>query len=285
MIINHTCFSHAKVNLGLHILNKREDGYHNIHSLFVELALADELIFTPSSNFELSADCINDIQLPLDDTNLISRAYELMCSKVGLVPSAYNIHLKKVIPIGSGLGGGSSNAAATLKALNELWKLNYSLDNLEVLGQQLGADVPFFIRGGFQLSEGIGEKLSPQDENVLGGLYFLLIIPPFQISTVEAYKSLNKPLRPVENHSKFAPITKPVNWKLFDNDFEKVIRKAYPEIGNIQENLQGAGALYAGLSGSGSTVFGVFNNLKSAELTKGNFTRYQTFLTSPVFHT
>ena len=91
-------------------------------------------------------------------------------------------------------------------------------------------------------------------------------------------------MRPIQSHSKFAPVSEPVNWQLFDNDFEKMIRKAYPEIGDIKENLQGAGVLYAGLSGSGSTVFGVFDNLKAAELIREDYSHYQTFLTSPVFH-
>ena len=268
----------------MNILNKRKDGYHNLHSLFVELTLFDELIFTSSSKFKLGTNFINNTQLPLDNTNLISRAYALMHQEPRSVLSEYAIHLKKMIPLGSGLGGGSSNAATTLKALNELWGLNYSLNKLADLGAKLGADVPFFIRGGFQLVEGIGEKLTPQDDHVLRGLYFLLIIPPFHISTAEAYKSLNKPLRQIENHYKFSPVSKPVNWQLFDNDFEKVFRKTYPKIGDIKESLQEAGALYAGLSGSGSTVFGVFDNLKTAELTREDFSRYQTFLTSPVFH-
>jgi len=201
-----------------------------------------------------------------------------------IVPLEYAIHLKKLIPLGSGLGGGSSNAAYTLKALNELWELNYSPNKLEVLGVKLGADVPFFIRGGFQQAEGIGEKLTPQNYSALRGLHFLLIIPPFHISTIDAYKSLNKPLYPVKKRSKFPPVSRPVSWQLFDNDFEKMILKAYPEIGDIKKQLHDAGALFAGLSGSGSTVFGVFDNLKTAELTRGDFSPYQTFLTSPVFH-
>ena len=280
----HNYISNAKVNLSLKILNKRKDGYHNLYSLFVELDLADKLIFTSSSDFKLSIDCTNEIQMPLNNTNLIIRAYELMRHETSSVVSEYVVHLKKVIPLGSGLGGGSSNAAFTLKALNELWKLNYSLTKLENLGSVLGADVPFFIRGGFQLAEGIGDKLTPQNDRILSGLHFLLIIPPFHIDTPKAYNSLNKPLRSAENYSKFAPVSKPVNWQLFDNDFEKVIQKAYPEISEIKENLQGAGALYAGLSGSGSTVFGVFDNLKTADLTREYFSRYQTFLTSPFFH-
>ncbi len=270
--------------MGLHILNKREDGYHNLYSLLIELVLADNLLLTPSSNFKLSADCENNIQLPMDDTNLISQAYKLLHQMAGSVSSEYAIHLKKVIPIGSGLGGGSSNAANTLKVLNELWELNYSPNKLEVISAKLGSDIPFFIRGGFQLAEGIGEKLTPQNNQILHGLHFLLIIPPFHISTPDAYQLLNKPLRPVDNYSKFPPVSEPVNWQLFDNDFEKVLRKTYPEISNIKESLQGAGALYAGLSGSGSTVFGVFNNLKTAELTQEDFPSYQTFLTTPAFH-
>ena len=109
------------------------------------------------------------------------------------------------------------------------------------------------------------------------GLWLRLDISFFSLS-------LNKPLYPIRSYSKFSPVSKPVNWQLFDNDFEKVIQKAYPEISEIKENLQGAGALYAGLSGSGSTVFGVFDNLKTAELTREDFSHYQTFLTSPVFH-
>ena len=280
----HNYISSAKVNLGLQILNKREDGYHNLHSLFIEIDLADELIFTPSDKFHLTIVGKESAEIPLDESNLITKSYRLFQSMMKSVPTEYAIHLKKIIPIGSGLGGGSSNAAAVLRALNKLWKINFSPNKLEKLGAELGADIPFFIRGGFQLAEGVGEKLTPQDNQILNGLYFLLIIPPFHISTPDAYRSLNKPLRPVENPSKFAPVSEPVNWQLFDNDFEKVFRKTYPEIGNIKEDLQGAGALYASLSGSGSTVFGVFDNLKTAELTREDFSCYQTFLTSPVFH-
>ena len=282
LIYNYT--SYAKVNLGLRVLNKRSNGYHNLHSLFIEINLADELIFTSSSDFRLSAKCPDDFYIPLDDTNLITQAYKLMHSKSNSVPSEYAIHLKKVIPLSAGLGGGSSNAAYTLKALNTLWKLNFSQKELETIGVKLGADVPFFIRGNFQLAEGIGEKLTPQNNNILQGLHFLLVIPPFQISTLEAYRLLNKPLRPVDNPSKFVPVSKPVSWHLFDNDFEKVLWKAYPKICVIKENLQNAGALYAGLSGSGSTVFGVFNSLQGADSAREEFSHYQTFLTSPVFH-
>ena len=278
----HNYLSNAKVNLGLQVLNRRKDGYHNLHSLFVELALSDELTFTSSSNFTLSAKCANDIKLPLDHTNLISRAYELMRSENKSVLSEYAIHLNKVIPLRSGLGGGSSNAAFTLKALNELWKIELSQDSLERLGAKLGADIPFFIRGSVQLIEGIGDILTPQNPKFLIDLYFLLIVPPIHIATPWAYGALNKTLQPYKSHPKFSPLSKPMKWELLNNDFERVIRKTYPEVGKIKETLQSAGALYAGLSGSGSTVFGIFDNLQKAEAILGNFSQYQTFLTSPV---
>ena len=280
LIQNYTSF--AKINLGLQILNKRQDGYHNLHSLFVEINLADEIVFTPSDRFHLTAEGQESAEIPLDETNLISKAYKLIKSRMKSIPTEYTIHLNKIIPVGGGLGGGSSNAAIVLTALNQLWRLNLKIDELEQAGTSLGADVPFFIRGGLQLVEGIGEIFCTINPAPLKNLKFLLVIPPIQISTSWAYRALNKTLQPDKSHPKFSPLSKPMKWELFDNDFERVIRKTYPEVGKIKENLQSAGALYAGLSGSGSTVFGVFDNLQKAEAILGNFSQYQTFLTSPV---
>ena len=274
--------SYAKINLGLNVLNKRKDGYHNLHSLFVEIELADELLFTPSEMYQLTAEGAQTTDLPLDENNLITQAYQLIRGKIENVRTEYAIHIKKQIPMGGGLGGGSSNAATTLRALNELWKMKLSQDSLELLGAKLGADIPFFIRGSVQLIEGIGDILTPQNPKLLIDLYFLLIVPPIHIATPWAYGALNKTLQPYKSHPKFSPLSKPMKWELFDNDFERVIRKTYPEVGKIKETLQSAGALYAGLSGSGSTVFGVFDNLQKAEAILGNFSQYQTFLTSPV---
>ncbi|HIN19255.1 MAG TPA: 4-(cytidine 5'-diphospho)-2-C-methyl-D-erythritol kinase [Candidatus Marinimicrobia bacterium] len=280
LINTHHYTSSAKINLGLQVLNKREDGYHNLQSYFVEIDLQDELGFSLSATFQLS---VEGAEVPDDDSNLISKAYKIIRAKTETVDTEYTIHLKKRIPIGGGLGGGSSNAAATLKALNQLWKLNLSPQELEKMGAELGADVPFFIKGGVQLIEGIGDMLTPIDLAPLEGISFLLVVPPIHISTPWAYGALNKSLQPDKSHPKFPPLSKPMKWELFDNDFERVIRKTYPEIGKIKENLQNAGALYAGLSGSGSTVFGVFDNQQKAEALLGNFSPYQTFLSSPVF--
>ena len=237
-------------------------------------------MFRPLLSFQLS---VAGVDVPVDESNLISKAYQLIRSRTERVNTEYAIHLIKRIPIGGGLGGGSSNAAATLNALNQLWKLNFSLQELEKLGAVLGADVPFFIKGGVQLVEGIGDILTPMDYALLKEDSFLLVVPPIQISTPWAYGALNKSLQPNKSQSKFPPLSKPMKWELFENDFERVIRKTYPEISNIKEKLQNAGALYAGLSGSGSTVFGVFDNHQKGEALLENFYPDQTFLSSPVF--
>ena len=272
--------SHAKINLGLQVLNKREDDYHNIQSCFVEIDLEDTLDFSQSSSFQLS---VEGADIPVDKSNLISKAYRLIRSRAEKVQTEFSIHLKKCIPIGGGLGGGSSNAAVTLNVLNQLWHLNLSAEELEVMGTEIGADVPFFIKGGIQLVEGIGDILSPVDPTPMKDLHFILVVPPIQIATPWAYRALNKTLQPNNRQPKFPPLSKPMKWELFDNDFERVIHETYPEIREIKANLQKAGALYAGLSGSGSTVFGVFDNLQKAEPILEKFTQYQTYLTSPVF--
>jgi len=246
----------------------------------LEIDLEDALVFCPLSSFQLS---VEGVDVPVDESNLISKAYQLIRSRTERVDTEYAIHLKKKIPMGGGLGGGSSNAAATLNALNQLWKLNFSLQELEKMGVELGADVPFFIKGGVQLAEGIGDILTPVDYALLKEYSFLLVVPPIHISTPWAYNALNKTLQPNKRLPKFSPLSKPMKWELFDNDFERVIRKTYPEISNIKEKLQNAGALYAGLSGSGSTVFGVFDNHQQAEVLLENFSPDQTFLSSPVF--
>ena len=276
--------SNAKINLGLKILNKRPDNYHNIHSLFIEINLSDELSFIPNENHKLLIEGNSPTQFPLNEKNLITKAYRLMQSHLSFHKSEYLIKIKKNIPIGSGLGGGSSNAATTLKILNKLWNLNFSSKKLMNLGLSLGADIPFFIKGGFQLAEGLGEKLSPLKMDFLHDLFILLVIPPIHISTATAYTKLNKSLHPNHNLSKFPPVSKPVNWQLFENDFENMIGKTYPEIRKIKKSLYDLGALYSGLSGSGSAMFGVFDNLNCAQKAQKEFPSQQTFLASPVFH-
>ena len=174
LIYNYT--SYAKVNLGLRVLNKRSNGYHNLHSLFLEVDLCDELIFSPSDAFQLTVEGPPTLEIPLDKNNLISKAYRMLKEKMELVPLEYAIHLKKLIPLGSGLGGGSSNAACTLKTLNKLCKLNLSHHELLDLGLKVGSDVPFFIEGGIKLIKGRGEIIEKYTASILKSLFFK--IPP-----------------------------------------------------------------------------------------------------------
>ena len=270
--------SHAKVNLGLRIVNKREDGYHNIDSLFVELNLHDTISFSPSDTFSLST---NFPDLPDDDSNLVTKAYNLLHPDKTKSTPEYTIHVEKKIPMGSGLGGGSSNAATTLKILNRLWGCDYNNKNLCKIGTSLGADVPFFIDGGIQHVTGIGEVLKPVNFDTIQGLHFLLIVPDIHISTAWAYKALNISLQSNKSVPKFSALKGPVNWQLFENDFERVIRSTYPEIDEIKSQLYNCGAIYAGMSGSGSTVFGIFDNRELLQNSSEQFTQCQSFITFP----
>ena len=268
--------SFAKINLGLKIINKRVDGYHNLYSLFLELDLHDTLTFEESEEFLLTT---SDPSLPVNDTNLICKAYHAMLPhKTNAFPN-YKVHMEKVIPIGGGLGGGSSNAACAILALNGLWKCNLTIQKLKETGAAIGADVAFFIEGGFQLAEGIGDRLTPVDPTPLTGLTFLLVVPDIYISTPWAYKSLNIHLQGENDVPKFAPLTMPVNWQLFENDFERVIRSTYPEIDEIKSQLYASGAIFAGLSGSGSTVFGIFDTPELAQESSAQFSACRTFIT------
>ena len=194
----------------------------------------------------------------------------------------YNINIKKNIPISAGLGGGSSNAASTLKTLNKLWNCNLNNSKLAELAVSLGADVPFFVNGKVQFAEGIGDNLSPINPQFLLGKYILLVVPDFKVSTEWAYREVKKVLTPLKEVPKLVSFTSPVKWQLFENDFELVIRSTYPEIDNIKTLLQKQGALFAGLSGSGSTLFGIFDNLDFAKNASSKFSHLQTILTSPI---
>ncbi|MBC8214434.1 MAG: 4-(cytidine 5'-diphospho)-2-C-methyl-D-erythritol kinase [Candidatus Marinimicrobia bacterium] len=267
--------SNAKINIGLIILNKREDGYHNIDTVFAELDWGDTLMFDEVSNKDAKSQSskypISNIQhqtlksqLPADDSNLITKAYKLLRSTVSEVPTEYQIKLIKRIPMGGGLGGGSSNASATLIALNQLWGLDYSAEKLQSLGAQLGADVPFFIKGGVQRGQGIGEKLQPIKLNE--DWFIVIVVPPIHCSTADAYRDYKKYL--------------PVNWnnrnitgsELTDkeltglrNDFEPMIFDKFTEIEKIKSQLIKAGAIISRLSGSGSAVYGVFQTKDLAQ--------------------
>jgi len=270
--------SNCKINLGLQVLNKRSDNFHNISSIFVELELSDNLSFKKSNNFIITS---NNKELAQLETNTIIRSYNEM-KAISKVNQPYSIHLTKNIPMGSGLGGGSSNAATTLKVLNKLWNINLSDNKLIKIASKIGSDVPFFINGKNQYIEGTGNNLSLLSELRLSQYYILIINPNIHIDTSWAYESLKKGLEVPARYPKFLDSNNQVNWKLLKNDFENVVFSAYPEISRIKEKLISRKVLYAGLSGSGSTVYGIFTNKDEAFIASQLFPSYKTYLTSSI---
>ena len=270
--------SHAKVNIGLQIRNQRPDGYHNIHTIFQELDFHDTIRLEKKDfNCQFSS---NVDWLAKDDSNLCVKAWQKMVDAFGL--GGVSIELEKRIPGGGGLGGGSSNAATILKGLRKLYELDVSDDELETIGIDLGADVPFFIKGKTQIGDGIGEILKPI-ETIING-YYLLVAPDLQIDTKWAYDEFKNILdRPNEIVNFLGFIRKEIiPFELFENDFEAIVVPAYPEIGQIKDSLRANGARFASLSGSGSTVFGIFDDEADATSAESHFSsRYNTFITFP----
>lgn len=268
--------SNAKINLCLRITDRLENGYHSLSSLFQEIDLHDTLTFTIAERFLLSC---NDDTIPCDSRNLCSIAYQKMKF---LAPDSndWQIQLHKQIPVGAGLGGGSSNAATVLKFLNTHWNIRMSELELIRIASQIGADVAFYLRGGTQLAEGIGDILTPL--NLPEDFTLLLICPQVHISTPWAYQQFNLTNR--KTGYKFRDLFESgrIHWELFENQFESVVFPSYPEIGAIKSRLQQTGALYAGLSGSGSTVFGTFKNRRDAENARQSFINDTSFISLPI---
>ena len=270
--------SYAKLNVGLQILNKRSDSFHNIHTLFQEIDLFDTIFLEKKKTgcgFSTNVNWLKN-----NDSNLCVRAWKRMSEifEVGGI----NIFLNKKIPRESGLGGGSSNAATVLKGLRKLYDLNIADKQLENLSSKLGADVPFFIKGGLQSGDGIGDKLIRLNGRIPGKI--LLVIPRKKISTSWAYNNYKKFLDRSKERVNFASFLKrdPVPYELFENDFETIVVPAYPEIGNIKEMLLNHGVRFASLSGTGSTVYGIFDNEADAISVESSFpTSYKTFIVQP----
>ena len=273
--------SYSKINLGLKVLNKRSDGFHNINSIFIQTNFSDKLFFKKSNFFQLSCD---DSKVPIDISNTIFKAYQILNHKFKF-KNHYRIHLNKNIPIGAGLGGGSSNAACTLLALTNLLNLNISSENLCKIALDIGSDVPFFLNGGVKLVQGRGDIINSfENSDQFQNIYILLACPEFSISTKWAYENLKlkKALKSDNKEHKFPPLDDRVNWKLFENDFELVVKEAYPEIMNIKDIMINNGALYSSLSGTGSTVFGIYNEEKFILKTQSKLSHYKTYRASPI---
>ncbi len=255
-----TLTANAKINLGLRIVGRREDSYHFVHTLFQEIDFGDEVTLTDQPSGPVSLEVVGAAAdaVPAGDQNLCIQAARLFEARVG-AGQGVHIRLDKCIPVGAGLGGGSSDAAAVLRGLNRRWQVGLSAMELERLALRLGADVPFFIRGGLQLGEGIGEALTPLERELPCAV--VLVIPPFGIDTAWAYHQFASrrsfPLPPAFDKL----ITRePIPWEDFTNDFEEVVFPRYGQLAEIKKGLLEAGAVYAGLSGSGSAVVGVLDS-------------------------
>ncbi|MBD3374919.1 4-(cytidine 5'-diphospho)-2-C-methyl-D-erythritol kinase [candidate division KSB1 bacterium] len=251
--------SFAKINLHLAITGKRSDGYHDIETIFQEIDFCDYMEFTPSSELSLSS---NHPGLPLNEENLIIKAARLLSEDKGC-----HIHIEKRIPMGAGLGGGSSNAAATLLALNTLWDRGLSPEQLHTLAAQLGSDIPFFIIGGTAWARGRGERIHPLTPGP--GYYGVLFMPDIHISTAWAYQNSKFILTKREKNLTLPIVSDVLNrpdaWKdLFFNDLEPIALKKYPLLHKIIATMYDSGAFYAHMTGSGSTIFGLFTDREQA---------------------
>jgi len=251
-------FPKAKINLGLRITGKRNDGFHNIETLFYPVGLCDALeIVVSDTPSRMGKDIltVTGYKLPvIPEQNIVLRAVARLRESVPVPP--LKIHLHKNIPVGAGLGGGSSDAAYTLGAAKRIFDLSLGTDELKVIAATLGSDCPFFIESQPALASGRGEILTPAG-NILDGFYALLLDPGISISTKEAYDDC---VPAVPEMSLATLIKSPLSeWKdLIINDFEKTIFARYPQIRNIKEALYDSGAVYSSMSGSGSTVYGIF---------------------------
>lgn len=251
-------FPNVKINLGLSITEKRPDGYHNLETVFYPVALEDALEIRTSSatapdrKFTLHQHGLEIAGKPED--NLVAKAYQLLDEEFNLPP--IDIHLYKHIPSGAGLGGGSSDAAFMLKLLNEHFHLNLPDNQLEEYAATLGADCAFFIRNKPTFAEGIGNIFSPIELS-LSGYGIMIVKPDIFVSTREAFSNIH-PHRP--EHPIKEVIQRPVSeWKeTLINDFEASVFPLHPAIEAIKQELYNQGAAYASMSGSGSSVFGLF---------------------------
>lgn len=271
------CFPNAKINLGLHVVSRRRDGYHNLETIFYPIGLKDALEIIPFpekpggvtestgnresavTNDEFSHRKYRFFQtgIPIEgnpETNLVIKALNLIATEKKL--PEIDIHLLKKIPSGAGLGGGSSDAAFMLNLLNEIFNLEYSKEELMIRAARLGADCPFFILNRPAFATGTGNKLEPIWLD-LSNYILLLVKPDITVSTKEAYAMIT-PQKPAMSLKEI--IRRPVEtWReLLKNDFEPPIFKKIPEICRIKQQMYEMGAAYASMSGSGSSLFGLF---------------------------
>jgi len=253
--------SFAKINLGIEILGKRDDGYHEIRTLFQSVDLYDLLEFLPLPRNEIILKG-NVASIRWDESNLIHRAATLLRKRCAIKRGA-EIRVTKKIPAGKGLGGGSSNAAMTLWALNKIWKLDLEKQHLRDIGAFLGADIPFFFDGGLCLGQGKGDRVVPQED--LNPYSCVLVLPSFCVSTASVYKRVRVSLTSQDKDSKIIKFLDSRDLGFLDNDLEETVFRAYPQIKAIKSIIQEQDSELTLMCGSGSAIFGLFRQKSKAE--------------------
>jgi 4-diphosphocytidyl-2-C-methyl-D-erythritol kinase len=252
----------AKINLGLHVLRRRADGYHDVDTVLLPIGWHDGLTLEPAESFRFTC---SDPSLPADARNLCVRAAHALARRAGVEPQGA-LHLEKHLPHGAGLGGGSSDAAHALRALAELWGLDLPAADLHAVAAGLGSDVPFFLHDAAMRATGRGELLEPLGDKPYRLPFALAVVmPPVHVSTAEAY-ALVRPDATARPDLRRVVLSNDLDrWRRdLANDFEAPILGRYPEIREARERLLAAGAGYAALSGSGAAVFGVFEDEAAA---------------------
>jgi len=272
--------SRAKINLGLQIIRRREDGFHDLNTIFAKICVFDQIELF--KNTEIIVDCHSNIKIN-SEKNLAYRAAKLFQEKFLSPNDGVKINMKKKIPIGAGLGGGSSNAATVLLGLNQLYELGLTFDDLLPLGASLGSDVPFFLNNGAAEASGRGEILKYFRYQI--PYWTLIVYPNAHVSTPWAYSQIDlkgetkakfdfvQVLRDSQKDFK--------NLQGLFNDFEEPVFAHYPQIREAKETLIKNGALFAMMSGSGSSLFGFFEDDKKASAALSQLSNYQTFLCQP----
>jgi 4-diphosphocytidyl-2-C-methyl-D-erythritol kinase len=260
-------FPNAKINLGLNIVERRPDGYHNLETVFYPIGLNDVLEIVPAHGSESTLTTYgNPVDCPVEK-NLVMKALRLMQQHYE-VPDV-DIYLYKHIPDGAGLGGGSSDASNTMLMLNELFNLDVTKEELARLAASLGADCPFFIYNQPMMATGIGDKLKPIEVK-LSGFYLYLVKPNVSVPTKVAYSRVTP--APSTTDLVEDVTTSVSQWRgVVKNDFEPSVFAAYPELAFIKTAIEQTGALYASMSGSGSSIFGFFDDVNMAENLCGRF--------------
>ena len=269
--------SYAKINFGLQVLNKRSDNFHNINTLFARISLKDIIYIVESEKNEILF--TNDTKILLED-NLVYKVIVDFKRRFNVADN-FRVTINKKIPMGGGLGGGSSNAAYVLGTLAKLYKVEKDWKNLSIIAQKIGSDVPFFLKSGLAIGQSRGEML--KYFRAIFPYTILIVNPNLSISTPTAFAELNRSeevgrvldlqnlfLRGLEN---------PIIWQEFIvNDFEKIIFDKYQELREIKASLYKYGAEFALMSGSGSTLFGVFNDEETARNAEKQFSNYFTYI-------